>query len=58
MDAAKAKVGDEVFYVVLERVKIGAISVSGTSVMITLLTGPQKGQHLEVPWDKLHTVDK
>jgi len=58
MDAAKATVGDEVFYVVLERAKIGAISDSRTHAMITLLTGPQKGQHLEVPWEKLQTVDK
>jgi hypothetical protein len=55
MDATKSKVGDEVFYVVLERAKIGAINDSGTHAVITLLTGPQKGQHLEVPWEKLQS---
>ncbi len=58
MDAAKSKVGDEVFYVVIERAEIAAISDSRTHVIIKLLTGPQKGQPLEVPWEKLQTVDK
>jgi hypothetical protein len=58
MDAAKAKVGDEVFYVVLERAELMAVSDSKTHAMIKVLTGPQKGQVFEVPWEKLRTLEK
>jgi hypothetical protein len=58
MDASKSKVGDEVFYVVLERAEIAAISNSRTHAIIKVLTGPQKGQQFEVPWEKLQTIDK
>lgn len=58
MNTVKAKVGDEVYYVVLERAEIMAVDNSETHAMIKVLTGLQKGQVFEAPWGKLLTADK
>jgi len=58
MDARKFKVGDEVYYVVLERAEIASVSESKTHAVIKILTGPQKGQVFEVPTGKLEDVNK
>jgi hypothetical protein len=58
MDVAKAKVGDEVFYVVLERAEILKIDDGRTLAIIKLLTGPLKDQILAAPLGELKTVGK
>ena len=58
MNAMKSKVGDEVFYVPLERAEIVAISEDRTHATIKLLSGSQKGQLFRVFWDDLKTVNK
>jgi hypothetical protein len=58
MDANKPKVGDEVLYIVHERAEIVSISESRTHVAIKVLTGPQKGQMFEAPWEKIVSLNK
>jgi len=58
MDASKVKVGIEVFYAPLEQAEIMAVRDDKTRAMIKLLTGPQKGEVIEVPLDDLRTIAK
>jgi hypothetical protein len=58
MNISGANVGDEVFYTVLERAELMAVGENKTHAMIKVLTGPQKGQVFEVPWDKLQILEK